>query len=241
MEINRVGALARAQEFTATGTWIKPGHVQWIDVILVGGGGSGGGGDSDGAFSGGGGGGGEIKIRRMYVTANVAVTIGAGGAAVAHDVTGNVGVASTLATGCTLSAAGGGLGAVADGSDGAGGDGGGLVNYHAANAADPATIPFTTPFFGGGLAGGSGGKSGIAVTAQYGASSVPGFGAGGATGATAGGGGGGSYGTGGKGNAGAAGTAAAANTGAGGGGGGDSGEFAGAAGGSGYCLITWIE
>lgn len=101
------GILAKSQEFTATGTWTKPGNVQWVDVILVGGGGGSGGSAADNQCAGGGGGG-EVVHRIIRVTANVVVTIGGGGAAgAAGDNTGVNGTASTLATGCTLSASGG--------------------------------------------------------------------------------------------------------------------------------------
>lgn len=72
---------AREWHFTAPGTWIWPGTISQVEVILVGGGG-GGGGAGTGATNGiaGGGGGGGVRIETVPVTGPVPVIVGAGGA-----------------------------------------------------------------------------------------------------------------------------------------------------------------
>jgi hypothetical protein len=229
--------VARSQAFTASGTWVYTG-AEWVDVLLVGGGGGGGGGDSDGAFSGGGGGGGEIINRKIRVTSDLTVTIGAVAAGGNQDADGTAGNNSTLAGGAVLTAYGGAKGLKGAGADGVPGIGGGKYLW------EPVSSASNPSLFSVGLtscAGGGGGKSGVAVGSAWGASPVPGYGIAYDSPATAGGCGGGSYGAGGLGVAGAAGGAAAANSGGGGSGGGDSGNFAGGAGGSGYCVICWEE
>lgn len=69
--------------FTSSGTWTRPSHVSYIEILMVGGGGSGGGGANaaSGNRKGGGGGGGGIVYGKLYV-ANFdswRVVIGAGG------------------------------------------------------------------------------------------------------------------------------------------------------------------
>lgn len=226
----------KSEAFTSSGTWSCPSQVEWIDVLLVAGG-AGGGGGVTGDSSGGGGGGGEIKWRRMRVTGDVTVTIGAGGAGGASGVDGTDGSASTLADGCVLSAGGGKKGLKGAGTaDGVGGNGGGEQHWTPSGTGTPVLLA------GNGLCapGGAGGKSNISSGTQYMASGVSGYSSPGATGASFGGGGGGSYGDGADGNFGAAGDSAVANTGGGGAGGGDGVNAAGA-GATGYCIIFWVE
>lgn len=55
-------------EFTTSGTWTRPGHVQYIELLMVGhGGGGGGGSTSGGNRKGGGGGGGAVVYGKLYV------------------------------------------------------------------------------------------------------------------------------------------------------------------------------
>lgn len=69
----------KAQEFTSSGTWVRPAGVETIWVTATAGGGAGRAGSSA-AFGGGGGQGGQGCYRRaLAVAGNVSVTIGAGG------------------------------------------------------------------------------------------------------------------------------------------------------------------
>jgi len=88
LEYNNVNAGQRfvEQQFTSSGTWARPKHVQYIEILLVGGGGSGGGGTSrsgEGSRCAGGGGGGGIVLGKKYVAHFDAwfVTVGPGGRA----------------------------------------------------------------------------------------------------------------------------------------------------------------
>lgn len=84
-EYNNVNAGQKYVEtvFGSSGTWTRPKHVQYVELLMVGGGGGGGGGAnaSSGNRKGGGGGGGSIVYGKMYV-ANFddwRVVVGAGG------------------------------------------------------------------------------------------------------------------------------------------------------------------
>jgi hypothetical protein len=80
----------QTQLFTAPGTWTKPASCTQVRVIVVGGGGGGGGGSEGSIFGGLGG----FAIATVPVSAPVAITVGAGGAA---------GPSTTGATGGTSS------------------------------------------------------------------------------------------------------------------------------------------
>lgn len=66
------------QEFTSSGTWVRPAGVDQVFVRVVGGG-AGGNGTSSSTRGGAGGGGGGIEERWVPVTGNVSVTVGNGG------------------------------------------------------------------------------------------------------------------------------------------------------------------
>lgn len=69
-EYNNVNAGQKyvQQEFAGSGTWTRPNHVQYIELLMVGhGGGGAGGSTSNGNRKGGGGGGGAIVYGKLYV------------------------------------------------------------------------------------------------------------------------------------------------------------------------------
>ena len=98
------------QEFTANGTWVKPGNCRFFLVECVGGGGGGGGGRGAAAGSirnGGGGGGGGKRNRALFLakdlTSTVSVTVAAqtssaSGGSTANGTTGSVGGNSSFGT-----------------------------------------------------------------------------------------------------------------------------------------------
>src|SRR5438067_11653257 len=77
------------QEILATGNWVFPSGWQKaeLEVLIVGGGGTGSRNGANGAVSYGGGSGEVVFQRIPNITANVAVTIGAGGAAISSGTT----------------------------------------------------------------------------------------------------------------------------------------------------------
>lgn len=97
----------KCQEFTASGTWVRPSGVETVDLFLVGGGGGGGSAaTSADKICGGGGGGGEVLKKPVSVAGNVTVTIGAGGAGATGAAAGSPGEASSF--GAIVARGGGG-------------------------------------------------------------------------------------------------------------------------------------
>ena len=91
--------------------WTNPGVTE-VDIILVGGGGGGGGGDTYYDAGASGGGSGLVVKRKMLVTGNLTVTIGAGGAGGDYDNDGSDGGNSTITDGVTTITAYGGKGGI---------------------------------------------------------------------------------------------------------------------------------
>jgi hypothetical protein len=114
------------QTFTTVGTnnWTVPNNVSIVSLFIVGGGGSGAGGRSAGGGGDGGNGGQVQQYSNVTVTpgSTVSVVVGAGGAAVGVDATGNAGGTSSFISG-SYSASGGNGGAVRVGTSGRGGSG----------------------------------------------------------------------------------------------------------------------
>lgn len=219
--VSVIGQMTDYQVFTTTGasTWTKPNHGVLAFIQVWGAGASGG----KSANDGGGGGGGAYNERWIAVaslSASVAVTVGAGGAAVAtNDTSGLVGGDSSF--GAYLAAYGGGGGAGTGATAGQGGGGGGGLTSAGATALNNA----------GGAGGGLAGAIGAETTNTAGNSNP--FGGGGGGGGTVAG-GHGVHGGGGGGGGEAAGTPGAGGSSIyGGGGGGGGGDAAAGAGGTG--------
>lgn len=141
--------------FTASGTWTKPSAGTIALITLWGGGGSGGRNLNDN----GGGGGGGACVQRLFqlsdLPGSVAVTIGAGGAAIgtSTDAAGNTGGTSTFGS---LMSAYGGTGGGSNTSNTYGGGGGGSLSAGSSSSGGDGHSPV--------LAGGGGGFSGGAIT-----------------------------------------------------------------------------
>ena len=260
--------------FTQNGTFTVPTGVTSVDYLVVGGGGSGGSSVNTSVYGGAGGGGaGGFRTGALSVTpgASLTVTVGAGGASVAAGagaaIQGLVGSDSVFST---ITAAGGGLGAVYGVAGSAGGSGGGGCGKSDGTpcSGGAGNTPSTSPSQGNN--GGAGGGTGTSNAPNYGAGGGGGAGAVGVAGSTtaggnggagtasaisgssvtyAGGGGGGTYnglgtlGAGGSGGGGAAGHSAgtAGTANTGGGGGGSNNGAASGAGGSGIVIIRYIN
>jgi hypothetical protein len=153
--------------FTSSGTWVKPTAGTIALVTIWGGGGSGA--RFAGALAGGGGGG--ACVQRLFqlsdLPGSAAVTIGAGGAAIASGTDANGNVGGTSSFGSLMSAFGGGGGG---GSTTAGGGGGSLSagstssggNGHSSTLSGGSYNAFSGPSKGdyGGASGDSGSGSG---------------------------------------------------------------------------------
>jgi hypothetical protein len=155
------------QEFTASGTWTKPANCTHVELELLGGGGGGGGSNSTGASAyGAGGGGGSGSLARsplidVTAIASGAVTVGAGGIAVAGANTGGGGGGSTIVLGAAtytaLGGSGGGAGAsFAGGNISRGGLGGGPATAPLRGAGNNGDTGIVTP---NGVAGGGAGAA----------------------------------------------------------------------------------
>lgn len=242
------GGIKSFDTFTGSGTWTKPssGTLAFVQQWA---GGASGGRNTNGQCGGGGGGAyAEAWIPLALLPSTVAVTVGAGGAAVSTSGNGNAGGDTSF--GSYLSAKGGGAGGGAAGSatNAAGGGGGGIATAGGnANVGTPGAAGN-----GGGGAGGAYGSTGAQASyANGGGGGGGGLGAGGPSYSGGGGGGGSSPnatvyagGTSSQGGAGGAGTAN--NTGSGiagsipGGGGGGAYTTSGSsgAGARGECRVT---
>ena len=160
--------------FTSSGTWVKPTAGNIALVTLWGGGGS-------GARRGGntaGGGGGGACVQRLFqlsdLPGSAAVTIGAGGAAIASgtDAFGNVGGTSSFGS---LINAYGGAGGSWSGSAGLGGGGGGSLGAGSGSSGGSGHSSVLTGGSGGPFAAGKGDYGGAAGGDQVRA--LPPFGA----------------------------------------------------------------
>jgi hypothetical protein len=220
------GIVYRVLQFTGDGT-LTVTKAGLFDVMVCAGGGSGGidGGGGNGA----GGGAGALVISTLYIDANKAVTVGAGGAG--SSTYSRNGTGSCIGT--LLGSAGGGGGGGFQENSGyagkAGGSGGGAFGGR--------EVGIAVMGFGGNVGGsGGGGGAGAAGGAANGGAGVEiNTFIGGSSLFKAGGGGGRPSGTGGSSIGGAAGSAASANTASGGGGG----ASAGSNGGSGIVYVRF--
>ncbi|MBA5776296.1 hypothetical protein H2509_04145 [Stappia sp. F7233] len=199
------GATISYQEFTASGTWVKPTGLGSEAIAIVECWGAGGGGATGNHRQGGGGGGGYNRavIKLADLADNEAVTVGAGGAP------GNPGgVGGTTSFGSHVFAYGGGGGATNTNSSGVGGGsgGGGGGQISAGTSGTPTSgTSGPTPGAGGIIGGGAGASAAVGIWGGGGGANVGGAMGGGTGGASlfggAGGGGhhngGGSEGTGG--------------------------------------------
>ena len=258
---------SRGQKFTSNGTFTVPSGVTLVWVTMIGGGGSGGEGATAGTGKGGGGGGGSgemISRRPVTVTpsANITVTVGAGGtggnSGSGGEAGSNGGASSFAAASGTITAAGGKGGSGGTGVGGAGGAGGGVnagsggTGGNGASGSAGSAPTSRIEWVCAGAGGGGGGDAGASYKGGNGASMALFYGGTGGNGSAnqgAGGGGAGScFGAGGNGGNGAVGTggtggSASANTGAAGGGGGQGNTTSGYGGngGSGFVLVEWIS
>jgi hypothetical protein len=248
-------------------TWSKPttGGYQFLKIQMWAGGGSGGK-NSICASGGGGGAYNEITVPLSFLASSENYTVGAGGAAVSTNVSGNVGGNSSFAItnypggAETLEAFGGGRGFSSTGAGAGGGGGGGITGagaigtqslvgvggagfgdnvFKGGNGSIGAAIVADNSYYGGG------GGGGCATTASgnggIGGTSYMGGAGGGGSGGQAGGtgGAGGTSKFGGNGSAGTTtATPSAGVTPAGGGGGTKTGTTSGA-GGAGQIILTW--
>lgn len=162
------------QRFTSNGTWTKPSSGSVLFVYAWGGGGSGGK-DNSGTERNAGGGGGGARVWKVFnlsdLASTVAVTVGAGGAALSANGNGNAGGSTTFGSHLTAYGGGGGGGSALSNDDNCGGGGGGGV-YGAGGT-------------GSNTAAGTGGL-GLTTNAAASTNSVEGGGGGGGNGSVSG-------------------------------------------------------
>jgi glycine rich protein len=121
------GGALNVQNFTSSGTWTKPSGGTWAFIQAWGAGGSGGSSNNATGGRGGGGGGGAYYsawIQLSLLGSTETVTIGAGGALVSGNTSGNAGGNSTFGAWVTGYGGGGGGGTSSTGGVGGGGGGG---------------------------------------------------------------------------------------------------------------------
>jgi hypothetical protein len=143
--------------FTASGTWVCPAGIRFIQIIASGGGNGGSGSNISGGVAGGAAGT-QINSNNLPVTPGTSytVTIGAGGTAGSSGAGGTGGNTTFVGGGLTITANGGGGAAGGAGSYSSAGSNGTASTYFAGGTGGPGS-----GFGGGGGGGGGGGTYGV--------------------------------------------------------------------------------